>query len=239
VSALGAGNPVAEARLAALARAREAVFLPVRPPGEERGHLLDLWGRRMGLAFPPRPDPWPVPQAWRDEAREGLTAAGVDPARPYSVIHPGAGSPRKCWPLDRFLDLARRLEAEGLGRAGVAKGGGPRLGTPVLILGPAEEERWAGRHRELRREFPILGSPALCALAGVLVGAAAYVGNDSGVSHLSAAVGTPTIAVFQRPTERHFAPRGARVRVVSSDGLEEVSVERVLKALMGAGGGPW
>jgi ADP-heptose:LPS heptosyltransferase len=100
-----------------------------------------------------------------------------------------------------------------------------------MVLGPVEEEKWAGRGRELPPDLAVLRSLPLSALAGMLASAAAYVGNDSGVSHLSAAVGTPTTALFAAPNDRHFAPRGARVRIVCGDALEEIDVESVVEAV--------
>jgi heptosyltransferase III len=217
VSCFAAGNGSAQARLAALAGSARADFLPVRPPADFEGHLLDLWTRRLGLPPIGVPEAWPVPQAWREEATTLLRGAGVPTALPYVVIHPGAGAARKCWPLERFLEVARP--------------GACRAGTPVLVLGPVEHERWGGTAKDLLRRLPLLLSPPLSGLAGVLALAAGFVGNDSGVSHLSAAVGTATVAIFQQPTDRHFAPRGRRVAIVSAPSLADIPADRVLSAL--------
>jgi hypothetical protein len=220
VSMFAAGDTRAEARLATLARAKETMYLPVRPPAAdadcpESPHILDVWGARMGLAISDKPAAWPVPPAWRDEAASLLRFHCVDADMPYFVMHPGAGSAAKRWPLERFAELARRLG---------------RMAQVVFVLGPVELEQWGRDVGELEREFLVLASPPLPALAGLLAGAARCVGNDSGVSHLSAAVGTPTTAIFRGPAQRAFAPRGRRVRVVSADSLEDVTVEAVENA---------
>jgi hypothetical protein len=240
VSCFAAGNESAQGRLALLAGAKKADFLPIRPPPGFGGHLLELWARQLAVELPIAPAPWPVPQAWRDQARESLKVAGIQSGAPYWVIHPGAGSREKCWPLERFVELALRCHGP-LRRAGtenrVSRCHGPAsaedrvrmgaIGAPVLVLGPVERERWGGAAEDLARRLPLLLCPPLTTLAGVLAGARAYVGNDSGVSHLSAAVGTATVALFGEPNQRHFAPRGARVTVVSSPVLADITVERV------------
>ncbi|MGB2822549.1 MAG: glycosyltransferase family 9 protein, partial [Phycisphaerae bacterium] len=71
----------------------------------------------------------------------------------------------------------------------------------------------------------------LSVLAGALAGAACYLGNDSGVSHLAAAVGTRTIALFGPSNPRHFRPIGPRVRVLAAETMVAISVEDVLAAL--------
>ena len=101
----------------------------------------------------------------------------------------------------------------------------------MLVLGPVEQERRPGAAQDLGRRFPLAVCPPLAALAGLLAGASVYVGNDSGVTHLSAAVGTATVALFQEPGARHFSPLGPRIRLVSGPRLADIPVERVLAAL--------
>lgn len=105
----------------------------------------------------------------------------------YAVIHPFSGSPRKNWPLEKFRELARQLEAE----------------TPVYwCAGPADP--------------PLEGAVRidnLYELARWLAGARLYVGNDSGITHLAAAVGTPVLALFGPTDPAVWAPRGPNVQV--------------------------
>jgi len=214
VSCFAAGDPPAERRLTELTSAAEGLFLPVRPPADCAGHLLDLWADRAGLPDVPRPR-WPVPAAWGREAGVALAAVGVDPARPYVVVHPGAGSRDKCWPLERFVELARRCRR-----------------SPVFVLGPAEQDWWAGGVRaELAAEFPLLASPPLRVLAGVAAGARAYLGNDSGPTHLAAATAAPTVVLFGPTDPRRFAPRGPAVTVLARRPPAELSVDDVLEAV--------
>jgi len=128
----------------------------------------------------------------------------------HAVIHPFSGSARKRWPLERFRELARRLE--------------PRL--PVAwCAGPEDELAGAVRFDDLYE----LG----CWLAG----ASLYVGNDSGITHLAAAVGAPVVALFGPSDPAIWAPRGERVRVVSTprpgQAIEGITLGEVVEAVRG------
>ncbi|MGH9672434.1 MAG: glycosyltransferase family 9 protein [Bryobacteraceae bacterium] len=135
--------------------------------------------------------------------RQAGAPAGAAPYIPcaaietgHIAIHPFSGSPRKNWPLDRFRDLAIRLEARG----------------PVRwCAGPEEPLEEAVRFDDLY-DFA-------CWLAGARL----YIGNDSGVTHLAAAAGAPVIALFGPTDPAVWAPRGARVAVASlGASVEEV-----------------
>jgi ADP-heptose:LPS heptosyltransferase len=112
----------------------------------------------------------------------------------YAVIHPFSGSARKNWPLERFRSLAGKLPMPVRWCAGEED---PALAEAVRI-------------------------PDLLDLARFLAGAALYVGNDSGVTHLAAAVGTPTLAVFVASDPCLWAPRGEHVRVAVSGALAQL-----------------
>ena len=223
VSCFAGGNRRAELRLAAACGASEAAFLPVRPDEACRSHLLDLWADLLG--HPPAAPaeasaPWPVPLTWRDAAAEALGQTGAEATAAYVILSPGAGSPTKCWPIDQFVEVARDLD----GAAARA----------VFVVGPVECERWPAEVVDsLRSEFPVLISPPLPTLAGVLAGARATVANDSGPGHLAAAVGTPTISLFGPTRARHFAPIGPSVTVLAEPTLQDISAARVLEAVRG------
>lgn len=106
----------------------------------------------------------------------------------YAVIHPFSGSPRKNWPLGKFRALARQLE-----RA-----------MPV---------RWCAGREDPPLDEPVTRIDDLYKLAQWLAGARLYIGNDSGITHLAAAVGTPLLALFGPTDPAVWAPRGAHVRV--------------------------
>lgn len=213
ISCYAEGDSSAQQRLAQLAGTREADVLPIRPPAEFDGHLVDLWTRRLA-ADPVDASPWPVAGGLRAAAAEAVGRLGLDADRPVAWLHPGAGSEGKCWSAHRFGELA-----DGLYDAGY---------QPAMVVGPVELDRWPSeRFRRLRASAPTWESPSLVQLAGALAGACVFVGNDSGPAHLAAAVGCPTLALFGPTRARHFAPVGPCVRTIETDDLAGLAVAEV------------
>jgi heptosyltransferase-2 len=133
----------------------------------------------------------------RDGARR-VEALGGDVA----AIHPGSGSLRKNWPLERFAQLANAMRTAGPMR-------------PVFVLGDAEGGM-GERLAVLAPGIPQLKGLDLVQLAGFLRNCRHYIGNDSGVTHLAAAVGIPVFAIFGATDPGTWAPRGGRVKVVDA-----------------------
>jgi heptosyltransferase-2 len=136
---------------------------------------------------------------------------------PLVVVQPGSSGKRKWWPAGRFAEVARRLS--GKLRAGI-----------VLLLGPAEEgcDELVEPFRADRPE--IVRGRSLEEVAALLRDRARlYLGNDSGVTHLAALCGAPTVAIFGPTDARVWGPRGSRVRVVLAPGgdLDRLSADEV------------
>jgi hypothetical protein len=131
----------------------------------------------------------------------------------FLALHPGSGSPSKNWPASRFAEIAKRFGGEGwlLVR-------GPADGDAVAVLEAIPGARVA-------RDLP------LRVLAAVLGRAGVYVGNDSGISHLAAATGAPTVTLFGPTDPRLWSPIGPRVTVLASGGMESISVDGVSAAV--------
>ncbi|HOT49693.1 MAG TPA: glycosyltransferase family 9 protein [Candidatus Hydrogenedentes bacterium] len=126
------------------------------------------------------------------------------------VIHPGSGGRNKNWPWERFKMLADALAERGR--------------EVVWCLGPAEEQGpWNAASPLLRPATPM-------ELARHLAGAALYIGNDSGVTHLAAVVGVPVVAIFGPTDPAIWAPQGTNVHVVKGKPWPEVGavLDRVL-----------
>lgn len=118
----------------------------------------------------------------------------------FAVIHPFSGSPKKNWPLARFQELARRMGAH----------------LPVRwCAGPEEPLEGAVRFEDLYD------------LACWLAAARVYVGNDSGVTHLAAAVGTPVVALFGPSDPAVWAPRGPLVQVIAAESMTAIPLAEV------------
>jgi ADP-heptose:LPS heptosyltransferase len=113
------------------------------------------------------------------------------------IIHPGSGSIRKRWSLTNFLDLADRLEKRGL--------------QPTFVGGPAEPDLIA----EIRNhDQQIHTFSELADLVDWLESAGGYIGNDSGVSHLAAFLGIPSVVIFGPADPVRWKPLGPRVQIV-------------------------
>ena len=146
-----------------------------------------------------------------DQARAAAIAAAL-PAR-FLAIHPGSGSPAKNWPAARFAALLRALGATRW----------------LLVRGPADEAAAAVLEAvpgaTVARDLP------LRVLAALLTRAGAYVGNDSGVTHLAAASGAPTVAVFGPTDPRLWRPVGPRVEVLRGPAMDGIAVEEAAAAV--------
>jgi ADP-heptose:LPS heptosyltransferase len=134
-------------------------------------------------------------------ASDGIPRIACDAIRGGSAaIHPFAGSPKKRWPLERFQELARWLARR----------------MPVeWCAGPEDELPGARRFEDLYE------------LACWLAAARIYIGNDSGPTHLAAAVGTPVVALFGPSDPAVWAPRGPHVAIAAAEALDTITVERV------------
>ena len=153
----------------------------------------------------------------RSAGRQRLRLLGVR-GKPH-VVHPGSGSPAKRWPAGRFVELIRRWREQGR--------------EVVAVIGEADVEEAKVLARELP-DLPVLAGLTLTDLAGTLVECAGFLGNDSGITHLAAAVGLPVVALFGPSDADTWAPRGrGGVKVVRApEGeLERLSLAEVWAAL--------
>lgn len=132
---------------------------------------------------------------------------GLFEQRQSIVIHPFSGGRHKNWPMERFRELAKQSP------------------FPVeWIAGPEEELPGAYRFDDLMD------------LASWIGGARLYVGNDSGITHLAAATGIPTVALFGDHNAHIWRPRGQRVTVIERSSVAEIEVQDVLVSVNGTGG---
>ncbi|MBI3013866.1 MAG: glycosyltransferase family 9 protein [Candidatus Tectomicrobia bacterium] len=149
---------------------------------------------------------------------------------PLLAIHPGSGSPGKNWPRDHFGEIIRRCLQR-------------KRATPLVFLGEAEAGEMTSWARHLSAgKFPLLCDLPLSLLASVLACCHLYLGNDSGVTHLAAALRVPTIALFGSTDPAVWGPRGERVVILSpptpsgmgsgSAGLEVETVWRKVEEML-------
>jgi ADP-heptose:LPS heptosyltransferase len=143
-------------------------------------HLLST----AGLPMPDLPDLW----------QEGDSRV---------IIHPGSGSPSKCWPW--FKELAEQIP------------------DSVILTGPCE--------MQLETSRPQLHGLGLQTVAEEIRSCRAFIGNDSGITHLAAYWGIPTIALFGPTNPRIWGPVGRRVTILWKSPLSTISVEDVRNRL--------
>jgi ADP-heptose:LPS heptosyltransferase len=190
------------------------------------GHAADHLLRTLGLEKPELPDLW---SADSDEI----------------IVHPGSGGVKKIWP--HFESLLERLpnavvlrknasSPPQLRRGGAKRRGGvgqendfleqhhPSLGSFAASALPSSAE-------EGSLEFPVLQNLPLIQLVTRLRHCRAYVGNDSGITHLAAYLGCPAIALFGPTDPRVWGPIGRRSRIIWKTKLEDITVNEVLNAL--------
>ena len=216
VSWFGARDPDFVRRLTALV----PDTVVVRSVGESRPvweHLLASVGAPMADAARWR-EPVVPAATLVDEGRRALRDVGWDGRTPLVVVHPGAGGVLKRWPAEGFAAVLERLRSE-------------RALVLAIHQGPADADAVAALRARLPGPAIGLDEPSLPRLAGILGGASAYLGNDSGVSHLAAALGRPAVVLFVRDALawQSWEPRAQPV-VVSTASLERVEVDRVLAA---------
>ncbi len=126
---------------------------------------------------------------WKPEGKEEI------------IIHPGSGSIKKVWPIENFLFIIERFLSENK--------------KIKVILGEAEERKefsvfFDMKGVEVKRNLP------LRELIKEILDGIVYIGNDSGISHLSALLGVPTIVLFKETDPEIWAPKGERVYILST-----------------------
>ena len=173
-------------------------------------HLRTLWPEAQIACVPGRPPlDWPerVHEWYVHEARRQgvmvVPGGGTRRENPNGpiVIHPGAGGVEKRWPMERFAHLAATLSARGR--------------AVKCVIGEVELEKFS------KAELAMLPADvAVCrdldSLVDVLLTSRLFIGNDSGPSHLAAALGMLTVVLYGPTSPNLWCPRGP-VRVVAPD----------------------
>lgn len=190
------------------------VCLSTVPPDSFSGHITEHLLAQL--------EAQPVIQAAMGQMLQSIRSRGLALARPAGrtvVLHPGAGSGKKCWPPDQFLRLAELLKAAG---------------RPVeVILGEVELERWPAAQIDAFSKVAEIQRPhTLIELMQTITGASVFVGNDSGPGHLAGMMGTPTLSIFGPKDPARWKPLGPRVTAVQGD-WDQITAQSVLTAING------
>jgi ADP-heptose:LPS heptosyltransferase len=152
---------------------------------------------------------------------------GYPPSSRLLVVHPGSGGKKKRWDQEGFVQISRWWREQ-------------QKGAVLILLGPAEQEE-AKRWREVAETKDDL---SLLQVAALLSRADAYLGNDSGLSHLAGAVGARGVVLFGPTSSRQWRPLGGALSVLRNESyrernpgapgisLTEIAVEAVQTALV-------
>ena len=211
ISWWGSGNPEFVDRIRAIHP--RADFLRA-PPRESGLHMIEFRRAQLDRIFGSTPGFSTTPRIhWtRDEDLFAQRFWSARPGNPGVAIHPGASGPRKRWPASHFAEVGRSLSRDPNCRH-------------LLLEGPLDGEAVKEVRTGLAKDsvrWETVSIENLSRLAAVLSRCRLYIGNDSGITHLAAALGIRTIALFLDTDPRVWAPRGPRVEFLRRPGVEQV-----------------
>jgi heptosyltransferase III len=179
------------------------------PPQGTLQHVAEFRLRQLpGIAELPVPPTLSLPSGHMELARKYLCDAGHDFSRPLISVHPGSGGARKCWPIGSYCALLDNLR---------------RWRDPFILLfsGPAEDESTADALQEYASNNPRrsahIRNAGLAMVSELLSLSDLHIGNDSGISHLAACMGTRSITIFGPTDPILWKPQGSKVSVVQSE----------------------
>lgn len=183
----------------------------IQPKNEAPVHRVNLIASTLGLQDTP-----PAPRLWTNPAHDRLAEDLMPTDRPVLAIGPTANWGGKMWPADRFVALVERLTGKDA----------PMAGAAVAVFGAPNERLQANpvlKDIPRERRIDLVGKVDLLTAAACMRRASLYIGNDSGLMHMAAAIGTPTLGLFGPSPEIHYAPWGDKTALVRTDeSFEEI-----------------
>jgi heptosyltransferase III len=201
-----------------------AVIASWRPDPQEQRHVsqmfVDSLGPEIAAGIKAAPQRIALGPELSEQGFRWLSKRNWNGHDRLIALHPGAGSKAKRWPMARFVGLARRLLQE--------------RNKLLIIEGPAESGLAAQMAEELSSNAVIQAeSLPLNILAAIMAWSSLFVGNDSGIAHLAAALGIPSAVIFGPTLPGHWAPLGQHVKVLRDDRgcLESITVDDVIRTL--------
>ncbi|WP_455388028.1 glycosyltransferase family 9 protein [Petrachloros mirabilis] len=145
-------------------------------------------------------EPLRLPGEMRSLGRACLENAAIGLDRPLVAVHPGSGSPQKSVAVRTMARMIAKIQGEGV--------------IPIVIEGPADREAVRDLLGEIPSPITVIRPLDLRTLAGVLSHTRLFVGHDSGVTHLVALLGVPTVAIFGPTDPERWAPLGSHVTIM-------------------------
>lgn len=160
-------------------------------------------------------DPDPIPKL----ARIATTSTETLRPGPWLAVHPGSGSEKKNWPEQNWLELLRSIDTANI----------------LLIGGEAEGERLIRLQRALPApKIRLAQNIPLATLAGLLAQCRHFIGHDSGITHLAAAVGLPVLSLWGPSRSEIWRPLGSKVNLLHAPGgeINSLEIQTVRSALL-------
>jgi len=198
-----------------MAGVKQCIIAPGRPPEGEHVHIVDYLANTVGLSdVRSRFSSLLSLQVVYTMTKDTTTT------NRFVAIHPGSGSAQKCWSTSRFASVIERLWQQN---------------RPILLLaGPADTERVDDLLQQLSSPptpemLKLLTNAPLLEVARHLQQCRGYLGNDSGITHLAAMLGVPTIAIFGPTDPAVWQPVGPFVKVLQGHTLEDVTVDNTIE----------
>ena len=171
----------------------------------ESGHRVEQLSAVMGLAEAP-----PGPKIWLTSQIRETAKALIPEGPPVLAIGPAANWQAKTWRALYFVDLIKRLT----GPSGILPG------ARVAVFGRDDERPMVLQVIDAipeDRRIDLVGRLDLLTAGACLERSALYIGNYSGLMHLAAAMGIPTLGLFGPSLEEHYAPWGPLCAVARAD----------------------
>ncbi len=185
------------------------IIAPGRPDEASETHIVAYLANTLGMSLAEQEMTWPF------LPRLSSTTRTV-------AIHPGSGGAAKCWPIESFANVITELGRQQI---------------PVLLLaGPADTERLATLLKLIATPptpslLKIMTNAPLVNVAKQLKNCSVYLGNDSGITHLAAMIGLPTIALFGPSDPNVWRPVGPHIYVLYNPELEGIRCDTILNMI--------
>jgi ADP-heptose:LPS heptosyltransferase len=185
------------------------VHVPIHFPVAGRIEMHTAEHRLQQLLYTGLPEqPLPAAKVYvnadaADRVRRKLAEKGIGPDQPYAVMRPGASQANKRWPTERFAAIAQWLrEAHSI--------------ATVVNLGPGDEQIAA----EVRQRFAGLGiiisDLELRGLVALLAESSLFIGNDTGPTHIAAALGRKCVVIFGASDSKVWSPWKTEYRLIEN-----------------------
>jgi heptosyltransferase III len=191
----------------------EVITLSCQPSKTDEEHITDYLIKQFSNQCDISPqEPFAFNQdchikATKNDITKGkdlLWEFGLEPQKKLVVIQPGGGALNKCWHIDNYLSIVSELRSKNT--------------QVVFLLGPAELEKFSNETiQSMANATKCLADLPLTEVLKILTCTDAFIGNDSGITHLAASMGVNTLVIFGPTNPNIYRPLGPKVRVFTDN----------------------